>query len=709
MIDFFEQINIPHFNYSNFVQRDPNPTTISIAISGGGYRSMLTGSGILAAYDIRTPCSNNSGCGKLGNVLQSSTYIAGISGGSWLVMSNLINDFRPTYELWYDDKTWTLQQQLLEGVPNFDPNDIRGKVQEKINDSNDVNSTSIEKDHLPNSNVKKIISNLESSWGIAESFLKNFGTSRSSSNKMENGDESETGSRKDDDFMLKNIIKPLFMKKNETAESTKPEFTLRDSFRFFKELQIEVRPKKEAGFYISFTDYWGRALARKIFHTGARAPGATMTSSIELSSFKNFLQPFPIICSVEKTNPKLSDNQNSHTFEFTPYEFGSWDSYLKAFVPIKYLGSSLYNGFSSKPTENPNISICTSGYDNVGFITGTSSSLFNQMFLYIYQMLSKVNFEVSFGIQDVLKIFGLDPNSKPDKESHYQPDYAVFSPNPFYGYEKSNPYGKFLSKSKSLYLADGGDGGENIPFHPLLISARKVDIIFAFDMSSDMNNFPNGSVLTSSTLRYHNASTTDSYFQFQDHCLKISPNFEGLNFNNTNNTMVRKFKSVFPKIPTPEVIVKHGWDKKPVFFGCNLDKDYPDLNTATILDRNNKASSIENFSQRTEETHFPPLIVYTANHNHTFDSNRSTFQLSYKTSEVQGMVQNGYNLATYMNSTEYARCIGCAILKRKFDRAKYIDLSFKVPSVCEECYEEYCYSDDQGCSSVSGNSGLVTF
>ena len=52
---------------------------------------MLTGAGVILALDDRYP--NSSLC--LNGLLQSTSYIAGISGGSWLVMSNFINDFEP--------------------------------------------------------------------------------------------------------------------------------------------------------------------------------------------------------------------------------------------------------------------------------------------------------------------------------------------------------------------------------------------------------------------------------------------------------------------------------------------------------------------------------------------------------------------------------------------------------------------------------------
>jgi len=64
---------------------------IGLAFSGGGYRALMNGAGALAAFDSRTP--NSTAAGQIGGLLQSATYIAGLSGGSWLVGSIYTNNF----------------------------------------------------------------------------------------------------------------------------------------------------------------------------------------------------------------------------------------------------------------------------------------------------------------------------------------------------------------------------------------------------------------------------------------------------------------------------------------------------------------------------------------------------------------------------------------------------------------------------------------
>lgn len=79
-----------------------NIPKVAVAISGGGYRSMLTGAGILSAMDNRT---RNATVNGLGGLLQATSYIAGASGGNWLVGSLAWNN-------------WTSVQSILDNFHN---------------------------------------------------------------------------------------------------------------------------------------------------------------------------------------------------------------------------------------------------------------------------------------------------------------------------------------------------------------------------------------------------------------------------------------------------------------------------------------------------------------------------------------------------------------------------------------------------------------
>lgn len=93
---------------------------IGIAVSGGGYRAMLNGAGVVQAFDNRTPNATNAG--QLGGLLQSSTYLAGLSGGSWLVGSLYTNNFSSISDILNyasdadgDSSLWQFQNSIFEG------------------------------------------------------------------------------------------------------------------------------------------------------------------------------------------------------------------------------------------------------------------------------------------------------------------------------------------------------------------------------------------------------------------------------------------------------------------------------------------------------------------------------------------------------------------------------------------------------------------
>lgn len=75
---FFTRSGVEVDGLDGLVGNSETTPRVAIAISGGGLRAMLHGSGGLAALDAR----NGS---ALGGLLQGSVYMAGLSGGSWAV------------------------------------------------------------------------------------------------------------------------------------------------------------------------------------------------------------------------------------------------------------------------------------------------------------------------------------------------------------------------------------------------------------------------------------------------------------------------------------------------------------------------------------------------------------------------------------------------------------------------------------------------
>lgn len=516
LTDFLNRAAMVDFDVASFM--DGYSPNIGLAFSGGGYRAMLNGAGVLKAFDIRTDGSTRPN--HMGGLLQSATYIAGLSGGSWLLGSVVVNNFTTVQDLQNSKELWDLDDSILA-----------------------------------------------------------------------------------------------------------PEGTLRifDTADYYKELHDEVTSKEKAGWEASLTDYWARALARQFLEDNG-APAVTYSSIARTDAFTNFEMPFPIIVADGRHPGELILSTNATVFEFNPLEMGSFDPTLYAFTPLEYIGSSVTNGVPNDADR------CARGFDNAGFLMGTSSSLFNIGLLKLK----------SSGLSGILRKFAEEVLGDLAEDDA---DIANFSPNPFY---KVNPKINPSTDNEVLTLVDGGLDGQNVPLHPLIQSARNIDVVFAVDSSADTSNWPNGASLVATYAR------------------SLSPM--------QNNTK-------FPAIPDWNTFVNLGLNTRPTFFGCN-------------------ASNITHSSSYTKDTVLPPLIVYLPNHPYTYMSNISTLTMEYTREERDDMIWNGYNVATMGNGTvdqEWPACAACAIVRRGEEKRGRTQTE-----QCKRCFETYCWDGTRNDTEPSG-------
>ncbi|OAV93287.1 hypothetical protein PTTG_09544 [Puccinia triticina 1-1 BBBD Race 1] len=257
--------------------------------------------------------------------------------------------------------------------------------------------------------------------------------------------------------------------------------------KWWSTLGFQVSQKALAGFDVTLGDIYSRILAYHFVSGTTRDnffdPQAEHGLEQSLSdlatqeSIRSYSQPFPIITSVAESPGQgpivqrgdavpLSNNQ----YEFNMYESGSWDPNLASFIDTAYLGSSLENGQPSKAKG------CVNQFDNLGFLVAASSNIFRKYdaFATLFQPKSYRPFLPA--LKGVLSLI----------------------PNPFYGLGTAEYLDR---KSKTLSLMDGSFGGENIPFAPLLVPAREVDVIVAFDASDDANGWPDGTSLKVTSAR----------------------------------------------------------------------------------------------------------------------------------------------------------------------------------------------------------------
>ena len=417
MKEFLTRMNISGFDATSYINGIQNNVTalpnIAIAASGGGYRALLNGAGFLAAADDRT--TNSTGPGQIGGLLQSATYVAGLSGGGWLVGSIFTNNFSSV-------------ETLRDGSP--------------------------------------------------ESSVWKFG-------------------------------KSIFEGPNDDG------IQLLSSADYWLTLLHEVEEKQKAGFNASLTDYWGRALSFQLVNATDGGPAFTFSSIALEPNFISGDIPMPFLVSDSRSPGTEIVSLNSTLFEFNPFELGSWDPTTFGFAPLRYIGSNFSSGVV------PDDGSCIEGFDQAGYIMGTSSTLFNQFLLQING--TSLPSSVESALTDILTDLGND-----------QDDIAQYQPNPFFHFNNDTNEN---AHNDQLTLTDGGEDGQNIPLNPLIQPVRHVDVIFAIDSSADINNWPNGTSLVATYQR------------------------------SLNNTIQNG--TSFPSVPDQNTFVNLGLNNRPTFFGCD--------------------------------------------------------------------------------------------------------------------------------------------
>ncbi|KAG9245615.1 lysophospholipase [Calycina marina] len=243
--------------------------------------------------------------------------------------------------------------------------------------------------------------------------------------------------------------------------------------------------------------------------------------------------PYPIITAqaVDLSGTVCAPPVNASHYEFTPYEFGSWDPTIGAFTPTKYLGSSLSAG---KPVSTNS---CITNYDNLGFVIGTSSALLNDPGIGTDEVYDATfaNFctipdatvstdpddiAVNAGIAQVLAIPNVELLSVADL-------YAPW-PNPFYNLTSAPQ----VSDSETLSMVDGGESGQVNPIVPMLLPSRQLDVIIVNDNTDGTDNFPSGQELVNTYEQAKVAGLTrmpyvPPFEYFAAHNLTSHPNFFG--------------------------------------------------------------------------------------------------------------------------------------------------------------------------------------
>ncbi|KAK2051082.1 lysophospholipase catalytic domain-containing protein [Colletotrichum caudatum] len=380
---------------------------------------------------------------------------------------------------------------------------------------------------------------------------------------------------------------------------TGPKPGLIDTTKYWKDIISQVYHKDKAGFAVSLTDYWGRALSNQLIDDIDGGPAYTFSSIAESPDFQAGAQPFPILVADGRAPGEKLILLNTTVYEFNPFELGTWDNTAFGFAPLPYLASNFIAGSIAAGGS------CVRGFDQAGFIMGTSSSLFNQFLLRDLSApeAERIPHFVKSALKEILKIIDEDDN-----------DVAQYVPNPFFGW---NPSTNPTANSAQLTLVDGGEDRENIPFQPLIQPNRAVDVIFAVDSSSNTAfHWPNGSAIRTT---YYRAAQPIA-----------------------NGTL-------FPPIPDANTFINLGINRRPTFFGC-------DASNFTLSSGQHPPPLIV----------YIPNAPYSAQSNvSTFDLK---YDLSQRDAIIQNGY-NAATQGNATLDAQWPVCVACAVLSRSMDRA----------------------------------------
>ncbi|KAI0028749.1 phospholipase B [Vararia minispora EC-137] len=404
---------------------------------------------------------------------------------------------------------------------------------------------------------------------------------------------------------------------------------------FYGSIIWSVMAKAAAGIDTSLTDPWARMISyhflnqtdRNNFFTNSSAHGAgQLWSQILLNPlFQQHMVPFPVIQADSRpvgSNLTTLLSPDSIVYEMTPMEFGSWDPNLSAMMNMTYVGTHLNNGVP------PNETACVTGFDQTGFMMGTSASLFNQILDRAHNTLQ--NFDSSDGnaLFYVLQRQLTEVRSRADDVANW--------PNPFQGIK---PTTFEDSSSDYLELIDGSSNGENVPFGQLFVKARALDVIVCADGSADdNNNWPNGT----------------SPLASQDRIKKL----------------LQSSHQQFPPIPGNEAqFISTGVRQRPTFFGCDPQQspaEYPlvvYLPNSPPFNGKDPVSNTGTFQ-----------IQYDLLHTRQFID------------QVHANVLAGFKPNTTEADPSFGKCLQCAAL----DRARRT-VNITRSTFCQTCFDQYCF------------------
>ncbi|TKA45585.1 hypothetical protein B0A54_04124 [Friedmanniomyces endolithicus] len=233
----------------------------------------------------------------------------------------------------------------------------------------------------------------------------------------------------------------------------------------YAQILADVAAKAAAGYPVTAGDIYGRLLGCNLFPGTDGGVSLTMSGLTSSSNFTKHKVPYPIITSIGRnaSSGNCSEPPDTTQYEYTPHEFGSWDKGVNSFMQMAYLGSNMSNGAAVRGN-------CASGFDNLGFVTASTSNVFGFLCNSAYKSAGAVA-QLADALQNaILEVAGTTTS-------------GLFNeiPNPFHAYSHASA----VSSAKLLTLGDGDLSMQNDPVWPFLQPERSVSVLILADTCSE--------------------------------------------------------------------------------------------------------------------------------------------------------------------------------------------------------------------------------
>lgn len=403
---------------------------------------------------------------------------------------------------------------------------------------------------------------------------------------------------------------------------------------YYNQIFRNVGAKVKAGFPVSVVDTFGQFWATYL------PAGGLYSNYSDLAQHKNAFSsgnaPMPILTLAEVIPGKSptvgglmypGDNA-TNAFSLTSYEMTPFEFGSWAGGRVQAFMSTQYLGSDMSNGTAQNRSKCVQGFDKFTFVQGSTANAFTAWFIDDW--------------------YNIPIFAKRELQERQNSGEIVIPPDQYQNLEvvlvnlTATHFNRTFNQSLWATYPN--------PFKNYNEAMKNVDDLLIVDGSLSGETNPVRPLIVPAReldLVIIYETSTEAEFSWNN----------GTTLGNTARSAVEG-NIPFPTIPDVNTMVTLNLTRKPTFFGCNA--------TDT------------------------PLVLYLPNSPWSGYSNYSYTKPSFTKTQLDLILENAFNLATYGNGTvdaQWPECLACATIRGSARR-----IGYDLPEVCAQCFERHCWN-----------------